>query len=63
MADERAAAFRRVAPDPDLRDWKDQPFNKGWPNYSFLPLAPRAKMTAEEYYLKARRWAGRTLRR
>jgi predicted O-methyltransferase YrrM len=62
VADERAAAFRRVAPDPDLRDWKDQPFNKGWPNFSFLPLGLRAKMTAEAQYLKARRWAGRTIR-
>jgi predicted O-methyltransferase YrrM len=45
VADNRAAAFRKVADaDPD-DNWHLQPFNRGYPDYSFAPLSQRIRLT------------------
>lgn len=37
IVDDRAAAFRLTAPLPPGDPWKEQPLNRSYPNYSFLP--------------------------
>lgn len=49
LADHRAAAFRRTAPDPAGDPWGDQAFNRSYPDYSFLPVAERVTVTAGSY--------------
>ncbi|MEU3454305.1 class I SAM-dependent methyltransferase [Micromonospora sp. NPDC006766] len=45
VADHRAAAFRKLAAaDPD-DNWHLQPFNRGYPDYSFAPLSQRIRLT------------------
>jgi len=55
-ADDRASAFRKVA-DADTDDnWKRQPFNRSWPDFSFLPLPRRmAASTIERIPQRFRR--------
>lgn len=43
IVDDRAAAFRLVAPLPSGDPWKDQPLNRSYPNYSFLPVGRRVR--------------------
>ncbi|GAA1789017.1 class I SAM-dependent methyltransferase [Planosporangium flavigriseum] len=53
VADHRAAAFRKLAAaDPD-DNWHLQPFNRGYPDYSFAPLPQRIRLTANH-----RAWQG-----
>ncbi len=40
-ADDRASAFRKLADADDDDNWKRQPFNRTWPDFSFLPLPQR----------------------
>lgn len=47
VADHRAAAFRKLATaDPD-DNWHLQPFNRGYPDYSFAPLPARIRLTTD----------------
>jgi Methyltransferase domain len=47
VADHRAAAFRKLAmADPD-DNWHLQPFNRGYPDYSFAPLPQRLRLTTD----------------
>jgi hypothetical protein len=55
VADHRAAAFRKLATaDPD-DNWHLQPFNRGYPDYSFAPLPQRIRLTTHHRALKSAR--------
>lgn len=45
VLDNRAAAFTLLAP-PEPEDWPGQAFNKGYPDYRFMELPTRIKLTA-----------------
>jgi hypothetical protein len=57
--DNRAAVFTLIAP-PTAYDWKEQPFNRGYPDYSFIPFVPRVRATA---MAQAEEWRGALGRR
>lgn len=61
IVDDRAAIFRKVA-DADTEDnWRMQPFNKRYPDFSYLPvleLPHRAKLEATERWPSVRRALG-----
>jgi precorrin-6B methylase 2 len=54
--DERAAAFTLLA-EPAPEEWSAQPFNDGYPDYSFASIADRAKLTARYRMASVRRGA------
>jgi Methyltransferase domain len=57
--DNRSAVFTLVqAPDP-ADDWIDQPYNKGYPDYSFANVPTRVQLSAAHQLRSARAAAGR----
>ncbi|HEY0902754.1 MAG TPA: class I SAM-dependent methyltransferase [Marmoricola sp.] len=44
VADDRAAVFQLVAAMPGGDPWQEQPFNRGYPDYSFLPALRRVRV-------------------
>ena len=44
-ADDRAQAFEKLREFPQGDDWKVQPFNAGYPDYSFVPAHRAARLT------------------
>jgi SAM-dependent methyltransferase len=48
LVDNRAAAFRLNRPLPDGDPWGDQQCNAAYPDYSFLPVAQRARVELRE---------------
>jgi predicted O-methyltransferase YrrM len=63
VADDRAAAFRKLADRPQGDDWVTQPFNAHYPDYGFLPARARARREATHRLGELRRVAGRRLPR
>jgi predicted O-methyltransferase YrrM len=57
ILDNRSAAFSLLAP-PKPEDWTTQPYNRGYPDYSFVPFPRRAKLTMADRIRRARRSAG-----
>jgi precorrin-6B methylase 2 len=55
IIDDRAAVFRKVMPSDAVDNWRLQPFNAGYPDYSFLPLRRRAQVGAAERATTLRR--------
>lgn len=45
-ADNRAVAYRKLAEMNEGDAWRDQRFNRKWPDYSYLPLGPRISAAA-----------------
>jgi len=51
ILDNRAAAFSMLAlPKPE--DWSGQPFNRGYPDYSFAPLPLRSRLLVAHHVAK-----------
>jgi hypothetical protein len=61
ILDERAAVFRKIAEPPPDDDWLDQPFNRSYPNFSFLPPARRLFRVADAYQHRMRGRLGQRL--
>jgi predicted O-methyltransferase YrrM len=61
VVDGRAAALRKLAEAPGGDDWPAQPFNRGFPDWSFLPPARRAELVARHRAKQARGALGRRL--
>lgn len=55
LADHRAAAFRKLAAPPAGDDWRSQPFNRGYPDYSFVPPARRVPLHVRHAIRRLRR--------
>jgi precorrin-6B methylase 2 len=45
ILDNRAASFSLLAP-PQPEEWSGQPFNRTYPDYSFMPLPERSRLSA-----------------
>jgi hypothetical protein len=58
IADDRAAAFKKVAAAPLDDDWRFQSDNQSYPDFSFVPIQRRARLDAEEYVGRAKRRLG-----
>lgn len=58
-ADDRAAAFRKVAEGPVGDRWRDQPFNRGFPDVSFVPWRRRPVIQAVHFRRALRTRLGR----
>lgn len=58
VADDRAAAFRKLEPAPADDDWRFQRLNRSYPDYSFVPLQRRARLSVTESVTRAKRHAG-----
>ena len=56
--DNRSAAFSLSAP-PAPEEWSSQPFNRGYPDYSFVPLLQRAPLVVKAEASRLRRSAAR----
>jgi predicted O-methyltransferase YrrM len=48
LADDRAGAYRKLADADSDDNWRRQPFNRTWPDFSFLPWPRRLKASATE---------------
>lgn len=59
--DRRTAAFMKLRETPPGQTWRDQAFNAGYPDYSFLPLAERIPTTVRARKRAARAALGRRL--
>lgn len=46
ILDNRAAAFTLLAPPGPEDEWTSQPFNRSYPDYSFVPLGSRPRLLA-----------------
>jgi precorrin-6B methylase 2 len=55
VLDNRAAALTMLVAPSEEDDWTEQPFNRKYPDYSFVALPRRLRLRAE--------WRGRELRR
>ena len=55
FADNRAAAFIKVAEEATADLWRQQGVNDGWPNYSYLPLATRLALGTKARAKQTRR--------
>jgi predicted O-methyltransferase YrrM len=49
IVDGRTVAFRKIA-ETGEETWRDQPFNNGYPELAFLPLAKRAEARARHWH-------------
>jgi predicted O-methyltransferase YrrM len=47
ILDQRAAAFKLVAPPSEDEDWRDQRYNKNYPDYGFAAVRERVRLQAE----------------
>lgn len=63
LADDRAAAFRKLAQPPGGDAWQEQPFNRGFPDYSFARRRRRAVLAARHSFRRLRQLADRSARR
>jgi predicted O-methyltransferase YrrM len=63
MADDRAAAFRKLADAEDDDNWHLQAFNRGYPDFSFAAPHHRAALEAREAVGRLRRRLGAVLGR
>lgn len=62
IADNRAVAYRKLADaDPD-DNWHLQPFNRGYPDYSFVPIADRIRLGTEHRVRQGAKAVKRQLR-
>lgn len=62
IADDRAAAFRKLADAEEDDNWRPQPFNRRYPDHSFAPVGRRIVLGAQEAGAALRRSAARGLR-
>lgn len=58
IVDDRAAAFRKVAEEPGGDPWQAQPFNRGYPDFSFAAPTARFGMYLRHALGHARAKAG-----
>ena len=58
LADNRAGVFRKLA-EPELGDdWEAQPYNRGYPDFGFLPITERLPLQARHAARQGRRELG-----
>jgi hypothetical protein len=57
--DNRSAGFTLISEPPAADDWEDQPFNKGYPDYSFAGMTGRVQLTATHRVSAIRSAVGR----
>ena len=58
LADNRAGAFRKLAEPEPGDDWEAQPYNRGYPDFGFLPIAERLPLEARHAVRQGRRELG-----
>lgn len=58
LADNRAGVFRKLAEPEPGDDWEAQPYNRGYPDFGFLPLAERVPLQARHAARQGRRELG-----
>jgi hypothetical protein len=58
VADNRAGAFRKVAEPEAGDDWEAQPYNRGYPDFGFLPVAERLPLQVRHAARQGRRELG-----
>jgi predicted O-methyltransferase YrrM len=63
VVDDRAAAFRKLAVAPEGDNWRAQRFNRGYPDYSFLPGLHRVRASSRHVAAITRGRAAKMLRR
>lgn len=57
-ADNRAGVFRKLAEPEPHDDWEAQPYNRGYPDFGFLPPAERLPLQARHAVRQGRRELG-----
>jgi hypothetical protein len=58
LADNRAGVFRKVGDPEPGDDWEAQPYNRGYPDFGFLPVAERVPLQARHAIRQGRRELG-----
>lgn len=58
IADHRAGVFRKLAEPEPHDDWEAQPYNRGYPDFGFLPAAERLPLRARHAVRESRRALG-----
>jgi hypothetical protein len=58
LADNRAGVFRKLAEPEPGDDWEAQPYNRGYPDFGFLPLSERLPLQARHAARQGRRELG-----
>ena len=58
LADNRAGVFRKLAEPEAGDDWEAQPYNRGYPDFGFLPLQERLPLEARHAVRQGRRELG-----
>jgi Methyltransferase domain len=61
LADNRAAAYRKTADQDPEDNWRRQPYNKRYPDFSFAGPVDRIRLTAVERWPATRRTLARRL--
>ena len=61
MADNRAAAYRKLAEQDHEDNWRRQPYNRRYPDFSYASPLDRVRLTAVERWPAGRRAVARRL--